>query len=337
MKYYSRCFSAKELVSYIKASPDTQRGISKYDKEKDYYIEDSLEVDEFIEDFFSLFKVTPNGEPLAAVLKSDSQINIFNKGLKNIEVFWTELLRELDIGLALDSLVSYRKEVDDYVLEWERIKKEVLAERRFFCRCDEAWSSFFEPNSSLSSSSYYYRARVHVDGRISKYPPKDMFAPPAKDAPNGRTNPEGIAYLYLCGSKETTLYETRAILNDYVSIATFKVKPGSTVNIFDFTIQSAFLLDEKCLNIARKIRLFDAISKDLSKPMRRHSKKLEYLPTQFICEFINFFSSSEGIVFRSSVHEDGTNIVLFNSEKMQCKKVELVAISSLNVKWELKK
>lgn len=336
MKYYSRCFSDKELVSYIQAAPGSQKGISKYDKENDCYIEDSLEVDEFIEDFFSLFEETPEGEPLSAILKSDSQINIFNKELKNIEVFLIELLRELAVDLALDSLVSYRKEVDDYVKEWERIKKEVLAERRFFCRCDGAWSVFFEPNSSLSSSSCYYRARVHVDGRMSKFASKDMFAPPAEDAPNGRTNPEGIAYLYLCGALETTLYETRAILNDYVSIATFKVKPCTTINVFDFTIQPAFFVDEKCLNTARKIRLFDAISKDLSKPMRRHSKKLEYLPTQFICEFINFFSSSEGIVFRSSVHEDGTNIVLFSSAKVQCKKVDLVTISSLNVKWELK-
>lgn len=337
MKYYSRCFSDKELVSYIQASPDSRREVSKYDKESDFYIEDSIEVSEFLEDFFSLFDVTPDGEPLSAILKSDSQINIFNKELKNIEVFWTELLRDLNVGLELDSPVAYRKEVDDYVKEWELIKQQVLAERRFFCRCNEAWRAFFEPNTSLSCSSHYYRARVHTDGRTKKFACKDMFAPPADKTPNGRTNPEGIAYLYLCGSQETTLYETRAILNDYVSIATFKVKPDASISIFDFTIQPAFFVDDECLNSARKIRLLDAISKDLSKPMRRHSKQLEYLPTQFICEFINFFTSSEGIAFRSSVHEEGTNIVLFNSEKVQCKTVELVTISSLKVKWEVKK
>lgn len=339
MKYYSRCFSDKELVSFIVASRDSKREICKYDKEKDAFIEDSPEIEDFLCDFFSLFEESLEGEPLSCLLKSDSLINVFNKELKNIELFWVELLKSLPISLNIDTPVIYKQEIEDYVIKWENIKKVVLEERRFFCRCDETWGAFFEPNHSLPANSRFYRARVRTDGQTKKFKKEEMAAPPAALAPNGRTNPEGIAYLYLCEQQETTLHETRVILNDCVSIATFRVKHDAQVRIFDFTVQPTFFGDEeeKCLNTAQKIRLYDAISKDLSRPMRRHSKQLDYLPTQFICEFIKFFTHSEGIAFRSSVHDTGKNIVLFNSSNVTCVKVDLITINSLKINWNSQK
>lgn len=338
MKYYSRCFSDRELVSFIVASRDAKSEPSRYDKKDDYFIENSPLVEDFLFDFFSLFEESQDGEPLSCLLKSDSLINVFNKDLINFDLFLLDLLKSLEVGLELDTPVVYREGIDDYVHEWECIKREVLGERRFFCRCDKSWGAFFAPNYSFPPSAKLYRARVRTDGENKRFSKKEMLAPPAELTPNGRTNPEGISYLYLCEQVETTLYETRAILNDCVSIATFQLRPEAIVRIFDFTEQPSFFGDEeeKCLRTAQKIRLFDAISKDLSRPMRRHSKQLEYLPTQFICEFIKFYAGMDGIAFRSSVHESGKNIVLFNSDSLVCKKVDLITITSLTVKWNEK-
>lgn len=336
MKYYSRCFSDKELVSFIAAAREPKIEICKYDRKPDVFIENSPEIEDFLCDFFSLFEESAAGEPLSMLLKSNSLINVFNKDFENIELFWTELLRFLHIGLEIDTPVIYRAEINDYVNEWESIKNKVLNESRFFCQYNEAWKAFFVPNYTFPSSARLYRARVRTDGQIKKFSKKEMAAPPACIAPNGRTNPEGIAYLYLCEQIDTTLYETRAILNDCVSIATFQLKPEATIRIFDFTVQPTFFADdeESCLRTAQKIRLFDAISQDLSRPMRRHSKQLEYLPTQFICEFIRVFAKMDGIAFKSSVHTTGKNIVLFDSDSMVCKKVDLISVSSLKVEWE---
>ncbi len=53
------------------------------------------------------------------------------------------------------------------------------------------------------------------------------------------------------------------------------------------------------------------ISIDLSKPMRRYDNEIEYIPTQFICEFIKVFTGASGIKFSSSLHPSGNNFVIF--------------------------
>lgn len=77
--------------------------------------------------------------------------------------------------------------------------------------------------------------------------------------------------------------------------------------------------------------LKDRISRDLSKPMRRYDSELEYIPTQFICEYIKVFTGAKGIRFRSSLHEQGNNIVFFEPELMECKSVKKVKIKNLDL------
>lgn len=76
----------------------------------------------------------------------------------------------------------------------------------------------------------------------------------------------------------------------------------------------------------------DAISWDLSRPLRRYDSELEYIPTQFICEYIRFFTKADGIQFFSSLEKDGVNIVLFNQENIRCIEVELHQITEVKIK-----
>jgi hypothetical protein len=78
--------------------------------------------------------------------------------------------------------------------------------------------------------------------------------------------------------------------------------------------------------------LRDRISIDLSKPMRRYDSEIEYIPTQFICEFIKVYTGAGGIRFRSSLHPEGKNIVLFDDNKVTCVTVEKIKIQSLKLK-----
>ena len=61
--------------------------------------------------------------------------------------------------------------------------------------------------------------------------------------------------------------------------------------------------------------------------MRRYDSELDYIPTQFICEFIKIFTNVQGIKFKSSLHNAGSNLVLFNSGTMKCRNVKKVQIS----------
>ena len=44
-----------------------------------------------------------------------------------------------------------------------------------------------------------------------------------------------------------------------------------------------------------------AISDDLSRPMRRYDSIVDYVPTQFICEYIKYTAKADGIAFKSSL------------------------------------
>ena len=63
-----------------------------------------------------------------------------------------------------------------------------------------------------------------------------------------------------------------------------------------------------------------------------YDSELDYIPTQFICEFIKIFTNVQGIKFRSSLHNTGSNLVLFNQETMKCRSVKKVQISKVNIK-----
>ena len=82
--------------------------------------------------------------------------------------------------------------------------------------------------------------------------------------------------------------------------------------------------------IGRLLR--DVISQDLSKPMRRYDSELEYIPTQFICEFIRVITGADGIQFNSSLDQDGVNVVLFNPKDINCIGVELHQVEKIAIK-----
>jgi len=74
------------------------------------------------------------------------------------------------------------------------------------------------------------------------------------------------------------------------------------------------------------------ISADLSKPHRRYDSELEYIPTQFICEFIKHLTGADGIKFSSSLDsEKGNNIVLFATDKVKCISVEGIRINQVKI------
>ena len=67
----------------------------------------------------------------------------------------------------------------------------------------------------------------------------------------------------------------------------------------------------------------DAISNDLSRPMRRYDSIVDYVPTQFICEYIKYSAKADGIAFRSSLC-DGVNYVIFDTKSFDCNNLVVV-------------
>ena len=82
-----------------------------------------------------------------------------------------------------------------------------------------------------------------------------------------------------------TLYEIRAGAYDYVTVGEFVLqKDIEVVNLSDIDKLSPFIVPDINL-IAANIVHLNNISADIARPLRRHDSSLDYLPTQYICDY----------------------------------------------------
>lgn len=320
MKICAECFSDLEIKGYI-LSVSRESGVCPYCSRTSTLV-DMLELEDFYKQFFSVFKkaVCP-GIPLIDLIQQDWQM--FSTDTDGNRLL-LDLLNFVDMsGWTPDTLVAYNDEIEDCVSYWKSLKDELKWKRRYLTNQELfdnlGWINCFDNYSLFDSSLNLYRARINKNGTLTPFSANEMGCPPCEYSSGGRANPNGIPYLYLSKDLETTLYETRAAYLDLVSIGTFNVLSGRRLKIVDFTdIQSPLNYVDDMINKTKGKLLRKVISRDLSKPMRRFDSELEYIPTQFICEFIRYFCNADGIQFSSSVHRNGTNIVLFNQNDVVC-------------------
>ena len=173
------------------------------------------------------------------------------------------------------------------------------------------------------SKRRFYRGRIAENQK--GFTPSEMGAPPKEKASGGRANSAGISRLYLTYDRETTFHEIRAAEYDYVTIGTFKqLKPIKVVDLQQIHKISSFKVDADCLALAINREHLLKINQEMSRTMRRGDSPLDYLPTQYICDFIMSIVDTEGqpvfdgIEYQSAMHSKGSNLVIFNPENFKC-------------------
>ena len=347
MKVCTCCFSDIELISFI-SSNSTEKG--KCDYCIDGINSDIIEIGElldFFQAFLNLFKVQDDGQPLIDIIQNDWNLfadkTVANDILSDILLaIKTPLIEDTNQNVVYSDLIT------ESVNYWDKLKDELKWKRRFTTDFreleDYRWDSFFSENTSgiiiNENTRDLFRARIHLNGQNNPYPSIEMGTPPKEKVLAGRANPQGIPFLYLSESKETTLYEVRASYLDEVSIGTFNIL--EPIKLIDFTTaiqNSIFEASQQFSNLEEfvsGILLKKKISADLSRPQRRYDSELEYIPTQFICEFIKHLTGADGIKFSSSLDsEKGNNIVLFATDKVECVSVERVRINKIKIDSEM--
>lgn len=333
MKICANCFNDEEIKNFI-ISSSTEISRCDFCNEEDCIIEIS-ELFDFFTEFIELFCPDENSSTnLAQILNNhwnifssdDSAINILN------HLYETGLIK-----YSPTAKVGYIDEILECKHIWNKLKEEVSSKSRFFTDISTfPWYNFIQPNYTLNQNTPLYRARILPDGSDKLYP-KDMGCPPPIKTPAGRANPLGIPYLYLCDNKETTLYETRSVYLDRVCIGTFRTIRNLQLVNFNNLINPfyAFTTSDGSLSLVDAVKshiIMESISKDLSKPLRRFDTELEYVPTQFICEYCKL-NEADGIMFASSLHPHGQNIVLFNPNDAKCTKVDYVEVNKVEISF----
>jgi RES domain-containing protein len=160
-----------------------------------------------------------------------------------------------------------------------------------------------------------------------------MGAPPSDKSIAGRINPEGISVLYLSSNAETALSEIRASTYDYVSVGTFKAKKAfKVVSLLELASVSPFIYGDLWRYAINHSCLRD-LSDTVSKPMRRNDSPLDYLPTQFVAEFIKS-ERYDGVEYKSAMNPGGTNIAVFDERLFECVDVQTVEVSNIQFQTE---
>jgi hypothetical protein len=221
------------------------------------------------------------------------------------------------------------------VQKWASFRVEIMWKNRFFFRHEldldrlkALFDSYLETDAS-GFDNLLYRARIQRDD--SAIPLSEMGSPPAASVKNGRANPVGIPYLYTASTPETAIAETRPHPGDLLSVAQLKVTaPLRLLNLlYPRKTISPFEIDESELSALREDLAFLChLESELSKPVLPRVADLEYLPTQYLCEFIKK-CGYDGVVFKSSI-SSGANIALFDDSKVHAEVLTQYEVTKLH-------
>jgi len=203
--------------------------------------------------------------------------------------------------------------------DWDRFSEELKHKNRFFPdvdfgreRLEDLLSRLLEDSAAFAST--WYRARICSDD--GAFTTSEMGAPPARKARHGRANPAGIPYLYLASDERTALAEVRPHPGERVSIAEFSVDALTIVDLRHpiVTVSPFLSRDEEEIKLLRgDIQFLERLGQELTIPVVPNSAAIDYIPSQFLCEFIKK-AGYDGLAYRSSVGA-GVNLAIFQTDR----------------------
>lgn len=346
MNCCTNCFDDQELTGFI-VSNSTERGDCDFCGSKKTEI---LDPREFEEKFLQLVQVY---EFVDDSLHENIKTSVLHDKLQDQWGIFKESLDESTCVSLLKAILSnvYSEdhhlysspvelktvlfdvgEADVLEMEWDQFATEIKSNNRYFLGKSidlELLKDLFRIHTKVyKEGKLFYRGRISDRSGFGLH---KMGKPPAINSVSGRANPIGIPYLYVSTNKETVLYESRATYLDFITIAEFRLKENlKVVRLRQIENLSPFALEDKLEDYLKYQKYLKRLEIELSKPLRRHDQKLEYLPTQYLCEYVKSLGY-DGIEYGSSLLEGGINLAIFKDGKLEGRKIEVHEIVSVNL------
>lgn len=237
--------------------------------------------------------------------------------------------------------------------EWQEFCDYISSKNRFYLTIK--WKDFFKVLEETSKSRisilkknytmYRARAKTGIDPRLFRIIPcsdKELGVPEPRESVDNRANPAGIPYLYLASKLKTAISEIRPSFADLVSVGKYSFGKGKKV--------LSFFNDEKTYGLLQgfmdkqKPRIYSeeelenyvwgGINQSFSRPVKRGESSTDYVPTQIFSEFFKN-KGVDAIVYKSSVHDEGYNIVIFDKSQVELLSKDVYKIDEIN--YECKK
>ncbi len=329
MKVCGECFSDEALRSYVDLNGVEGKCELTFKKTKVIELED---LSDSFDSLLDSFVESADGTEFYTLIQQDW--NIFNDAYGKFIL--NDLLKMRNSGLQIESLVIYSPDISLFEQSWTQICEKLLREYRYtiwdvFKKYSTVYDEAFSVhNAILKKGTKLFRSRIN--NLEVTFPSDKMGAPPKEKAVPGRANPEGIPYLYLSSDVKTTFYETRATYLDRVNVGVFVA--SKDVSLIDFSRQNS-PFNPQYSSVKNGImgeKIIKVIISDLSRPMRSSDSLLDYVPTQFICEYIKHTMCADGVLYRSSLNSSGFNYVIFYPNCFDCEpKIEEYDIDEVNI------
>lgn len=229
---------------------------------------------------------------------------------------------------------DHDKESKRLETDWNEFSNELKSINRFFpskkIDLEQLGQLLQTLDIQMDPQQFFFRSRRSEPEK--KFPPSKMGKPPDNKTKNGRANPVGISYLYLASDRMTAIHEIRPSIGETVTVARFRLlEPLSIIDLRDVT-PFRFKDDEDFETLIPKIGYLSILGTDLSKPINQKDAELDYLPTQYLCEFIKK-SGWDGVAYKSSISQ-GFNLAVFTDKKLKCVRTELHKIQKVILEYK---
>lgn len=348
MNCCEKCFSSTYLISIINA--DDRSGDCDFCKSKDVSLYAARELAPFFRNIISLYKIDQtSNKTIVDALKSDFEgiLDVFGENVEDLTLLLKEIFRDesdfpndfFSSKVSLEKKDTFLYQSSEVQNIWVNFKEEIKFRNRYHIENVinlKKLETFFNHDSFfqiIKKGRVFYRCRISdKDG----FPVEKMGNPPTPElASAGRANPKGISYLYLTNEVKTSLYETRATLYDYASVGEFKAQEDLKIlNLRSIKNDPIPWSEAEAIeDFLIYIPFIQTLQKEISLPIRKKDKTLDYIPTQYLSEFIKSLKY-DGVEYKSSIYSKGHNLAIFNPDKFKCVKVSVHEIKSITLEHE---
>lgn len=309
------CFGDLELEKQIFPFLGAKLGDCNFCKTKNTPVISPSKLVDYFKPLIHSYKPDKKGQPLLQLLKEDWQLLVS----PNL----TEKRAEQLLSLILnDDQIAKRKFSAPYnetqgVEQWKELKKEIMYKNRWFLDTQIDLNRLQELLNHLLAKNLpeiWFRARLTNEEKI--FPIQEMGAPPYRLTSHGRANTVGIPYLYLGSKPETAVAEVRPNNDEKSCVAEFLVKDLNVVDLCNPRKRvSPFIQeDSDAISMLRAdLPFLEQLGNELTRPVLPIGAAIDYIPSQYLCEFIKK-QNFDGVIYSSSV-SDGINLALFDQKK----------------------
>lgn len=331
----ANCFDDRILREQIIPTFSQEEGECSYCRSVDQLLIDPSKLRDYFEPLIRIYEEDDNGQSLVEWLKQDWGIFVNPRmDHANSSMLLAEIL---DDGEVVRKTFSPSDICDAGQLGlWETFRNELMFENRFFPQNElnkdllrTALTTLVIKPSDVSG--VWYRARMQRTGK--PYTSDEMGPPPKESATQGRANPAGIPYLYLSSDPVTAVSEIRPHTGEVASVAAFSLpekveivdlrNPRNTVSPF------VVIQEEEIARLRGDIAFLVRLGEELTRPVLPHVAAIDYLPSQYLCEFIKSCKYG-GVAYKSSVGE-GVNLAIFQPMVASIENVDEYYVSKVAV------